>query len=154
MFSEEKPDLNLSISVHFSLLFSMTTTFLLFYTFFKETISKIFVLVTSENAIALSRDLGPRSASPVPIIYQLCDLEYVTHPLWAVYLIFKDLPALLFWDSITVSFTDQSLYHKDPIQKYHSEFSLVSRCLPADPFPQMLQAIWERYFESHHRWEE
>lgn len=124
----------------------MTTIFLLFYTFFKETISKIFVLFTSENAIALSRDLGPQSSSPFPTIYQLCDLEYVTHPLWAVYIIFKDLPALLFWDSMTVSFTDQSLNHTDPMQKYHSKFSLVSRCLLTDPFPQMLQAIWELYF--------
>lgn len=124
----------------------MMTTCLLFYTSFMKTLSRTFISLTPENAVVLSRGLGPWSSSLFSITYQLCDLEYVTHPLWAVYVILQDLSVLLFWDFMSVSFTDQSLNYKGPIQKCHFKFTLVSRCLPTDPLPQMPQAIWDLYF--------
>lgn len=73
----------------------------------------------------------------------MCDLEYVTHPLWAVYVIFKDLPALLFWNYVNLS--SLGINHRDPTQKCHSEFS-------TDPVSWIPWGNLGIIFLSHHRW--
>lgn len=71
---------------HIFFFFSGATTSLLFYISFEEIPSRTFLSLTPGDVAVLNRDLEKWSSSPFPINYWLRDPEYVTYPLWAIWL--------------------------------------------------------------------
>lgn len=83
----------------------MATSMPLILYFIQGDTFKDFHFIHPRECWDLSRDLGLWRSSPSP--FQMCDFEYVIHPPWAVYVIFKDLPALLFWNYVSVFLMEQ-----------------------------------------------
>lgn len=126
------------------LFISLAAICLLLHRSFKETLSRTVLSLTPGDTAVLNQDWGLWSPSPSLSLTSYMTLSVSLTLCGQIKSFLR--PSVILGVHKSVSFTDQSLKRKNPFQKCHSKLSLVSRCLPTDPAPQMLQAIWELYF--------